>query len=220
MMVTTCAPSYNAVRSANSSPRASGTCIRSSVTVQHIVPRQAARFRSSRCCRAKAREPPREAEADRAGVRFRHARAQPAEGADQGAHVPNARAGRRATGSLGAAPRHTVARRTMAQTRRDRKLGRWGRETALREGRLDEVPAEGLNRIVLPAHDVPASQLPVTAEAASLAVSIRQLRQQLKRARWIPWQRRRRPQLQAQIDELIQNWRALRADGAGRGRRL
>jgi hypothetical protein len=67
---------------------------------------------------------------------------------------------------------------------------------------------------------VPASQLPVTAEAAALAVSIRHLRQRLRRARWIPWQRRRRPQLQAQIDELIQQWRTLRADGAKRGRRL
>src|SRR3954452_10811061 len=49
--------------------------------------------------------------------------------------------------------------RPMAQTRRNRKLGRWGRETARREAPLDEVPASAVTRISLPEHTpcLPAS---------------------------------------------------------------
>jgi hypothetical protein len=75
----------------------------------------------------------------------------------------------------------------MAQTRRNRKLGRWGRETARREAPLDEVPAPGVTRISLPEHTVPLSQLPVTAESAALARTIEHLQRRLRRARWIPW---------------------------------
>jgi hypothetical protein len=99
----------------------------------------------------------------------------------------------------------------MAQTRRNRRLGRWERETALREAPLDEVPGQAVTRISLPDHDVPASQLPVTAESGALARSVEDLQRRLRRARWIPWQRRRRPELEAQIDELKRQWRALRA---------
>jgi uncharacterized coiled-coil DUF342 family protein len=57
---------------------------------------------------------------------------------------------------------------------------------------------------------MPVSQLPVTAESAALARTIEQLQRRLRRARWIPWQRRSRPEVQAQIDELKRQWRALR----------
>jgi hypothetical protein len=105
----------------------------------------------------------------------------------------------------------------MAQTRRHRKQGRWGRETARREAPLDEVPAPGVTRISLPEHTVPASQLPVTAESATLARTIEQLQRRLRRARWVPWQRRRRPELQAQIDELKRQWRAMRTQRSAHG---
>ena len=59
----------------------------------------------------------------------------------------------------------------MPGTRRNRKLARWGRETAARERPLDEVPADAVTRIVLPAHEVPVGQRPVDADAAVLAVT-------------------------------------------------
>ena len=99
----------------------------------------------------------------------------------------------------------------MAQTRRNRKLGRWGRETATREASLDEVTAPTVSRISLPDHQVPKSQLPVTAESAALARTIQDLQRRLRRARWIPWQRGRRPAMRAQIEELKRQWRAVRA---------
>src|SRR5262245_46829771 len=108
----------------------------------------------------------------------------------------------------------------MAQTRRDRKLGRWRRETAYRSAPLDEVPAAEIRSISIPASDVPASQLPVNADSAALAIAIRDLRRRLRRARWIPWQRRRRPKLQSQIDELLRQWRKLRATDDASARRL
>ncbi len=75
----------------------------------------------------------------------------------------------------------------MAQTRRSRKLARWGRETGARERPLEEVPAEALVRITLPAHEVHAAQRPAYADAAALAVALQRLRRRLRRARWIPW---------------------------------
>jgi hypothetical protein len=64
----------------------------------------------------------------------------------------------------------------------------------------------------------PSSQLPVTAESATLARTIEQLQRRLRRARWIPWQRRIRPHLQAQIDELKRQWRSLRTQRRAGGR--
>ena len=71
----------------------------------------------------------------------------------------------------------------MPGTRRNRRLGRWGRETAARERSLDEVPAESVTRIELPAHEVPVGQRPVDADAAALAVTLVELRRRLRRGR-------------------------------------
>ena len=108
----------------------------------------------------------------------------------------------------------------MAETRRNRKLARWRRETVARDARLDEVPAAEVTRITIPANDIPTSQRPVDADAAALAVALQQVRKQLRRARWIPWRRRRRPQLQAQIDELTRQRQRLRSKAPGSARRL
>jgi hypothetical protein len=108
----------------------------------------------------------------------------------------------------------------MAQTRRNRKLGRWGRETAAREAPLDEVPSEAVTRITMPAYDVPVGERPVDSDSARLALALRELRKQLRWARWIPWRRRKRPQLQAQIDKLTRQRQRLRARASGTGRRL
>src|SRR4051794_21051561 len=102
----------------------------------------------------------------------------------------------------------------MAQSRRDRKLGRWGRETALREAPLDEVAARSVQRITIPAEDMPASQSPVSADAAAVAVVLRELRRRLRWARWIPWRRKTRPRLQAQIDALVQQRHRMRGGGS------
>jgi hypothetical protein len=108
----------------------------------------------------------------------------------------------------------------MPGTRRNRKLARWGRETAARERRLDEVPADAVTHITIRAYDVPAGERPVDRDAAALAVTLRELRRRLRRARWIPWRRRKRPQLQAEIDELTRQRQALRRKAPGSGRRL
>ena len=108
----------------------------------------------------------------------------------------------------------------MAETRRNRKLGRWRGETEAREGRLDEVPSEALTRITMPAYDAPVSERPVDADAAKLAVALRELRKQLRWARWIPWRRRKRPQLQAEIDELTRQRQRLGRRAPGSARRL
>ena len=108
----------------------------------------------------------------------------------------------------------------MPGTRRNRKLARWGRETAARERPLDEVPADAVTRIVLPAHEVPVGQRPVDADAAALAVTLVELRRRLRRARWIPWRRRTRPQLEAQIAELSRQRQRLRSRSPGSARRL
>jgi len=108
----------------------------------------------------------------------------------------------------------------MPGTRRNRKLARWGRETAARERPLDEVPADAVSRIVLPAHEVPVGQRPVDADAAALAVTLVELRKRLRRARWIPWRRRTRPQLKAQIAELSRQRQRLRSRSPGSARRL
>ena len=107
----------------------------------------------------------------------------------------------------------------MAQTRRNRKLGRWARETARRETGLDEVPSQAVRRISLPEHDVPLSQLPISAESGALAKRIQDLQRRLRRARWIPWQRRNRPALRAEIEDLTRQWRALRVQRSGRDAR-
>jgi hypothetical protein len=108
----------------------------------------------------------------------------------------------------------------MAETRRNRKLARWRRETAAHERHLDEVPSNAVTRITMPAFDVPVGERPVDADAAKLAVALRALRRQLRWARWIPWRRRRRPQLQAQIDELTRQRQRLRGRAPGSVRRL
>jgi hypothetical protein len=108
----------------------------------------------------------------------------------------------------------------MAETRRHRKLGRWSRETAAREGRLDEVPSDAVTRVTLPEHDVPVGQRAVDADAAALAVALQRLRRKLRWARWIPWRRRARPRLQAQIEELTRQRQRLRSKPAGSARRL
>ena len=108
----------------------------------------------------------------------------------------------------------------MAETRRNRKLGRWRHETAMRERQLDEVPSEAVTRITMPAQDLPVGERPVDADAAKLAVALRELRRQLRWARWIPWRRRRRPQLQARIDELTRQRQRLRSRAPGNARRL
>ena len=107
----------------------------------------------------------------------------------------------------------------MRGTRRNRKLARSGRETATRERPFDEVPADSVTRIELPAHEVPVGQRPVDADAAALAVTLVELRKRLRRARWIPWRRRTRPQLETQIAESRQRQR-LRSRSAGTARRL
>ena len=71
----------------------------------------------------------------------------------------------------------------MAETRRSRKLGRWRRKTAARDGGLDEVPSEAVTRISMAAYDVPVGERPVDADAAKLAVALRALRRQLRWAR-------------------------------------
>jgi hypothetical protein len=107
----------------------------------------------------------------------------------------------------------------MAQSRRNRKLGRWGRETALREAPLDEVAARGAERITIPSEDMPSSHRPVDADEANVAVALRELHARLWWARWIPWQRSRRPRMQAEIDALRKQRQHMRAGGS-RGRRL
>lgn len=62
-----------------------------------------------------------------------------------------------------------VHRRRCQEPAATAKLARWGRETAAREHPLDEVPAESVSRIELPAHEVPVGQRPVDADAAALA---------------------------------------------------
>jgi hypothetical protein len=108
----------------------------------------------------------------------------------------------------------------MAETRRNRKLGRWGRETRARERPLDEVPSEAVTRITMPAYNVPVGERPVDADVAKLAVKLREARRQLRRARWIPWRRRKRPQLRAQIADLTRQRQQLRSRAPGSGRRL
>jgi hypothetical protein len=91
----------------------------------------------------------------------------------------------------------------MPQTRRNRKLGRWRRETWARERPLDEVPAAGLRRIELPPDLVASENEPhFDAEGAELAVALQELRKKLRRWRWIPWRRGKRPELEALIAEL------------------
>jgi hypothetical protein len=99
----------------------------------------------------------------------------------------------------------------MAQTRRNRKLARWGRETWARERRLDEVPAEGLRRIELPADAVGADEPRFDPQAAALAVTLHDLRRRLGRWRWIPWRRRQRPELERLIGELSRQRAELRS---------
>jgi hypothetical protein len=70
----------------------------------------------------------------------------------------------------------------MRGTRRNRKLARWGRETAARERPLDEVPSELVSRIELPAHEVPVGQRPVDADAAAVAVTLVEVRERLRSA--------------------------------------
>jgi hypothetical protein len=108
----------------------------------------------------------------------------------------------------------------MPGTRRNRKLARWGRETAARERPRDEVPAQSALRVELPAHDVPAGQRPVDADAAALAVTLVELRRRLRRARWIPWRRRTRPQLESKIAELSRQRQHMRGRSPGSARRL
>jgi hypothetical protein len=107
----------------------------------------------------------------------------------------------------------------MAQSQRNRKLGRWGRETALREAPLDEVAAPGAERITMPSEDMPISHRAVDADEASIAVDLRDLRTRLSRARWIPWRRNKRPQMRAQIDALAKQRERIRAS-CSRARRL
>ena len=91
----------------------------------------------------------------------------------------------------------------MAQTKRNRKLGRWRRESWARERPLDEVPAEGVRRIELPADVTLGENEPhFDAEAAQLAVALQDLRKKLRRWRWIPWRRRKRPELESRMTEL------------------
>jgi hypothetical protein len=100
-----------------------------------------------------------------------------------------------------------------------RKLARWGAETRARNVPLDEVP-EGVRRISIPADDPPESQRPVDADEAQLALELQQLRRALRRARWIPWRRRKRPMIQTTIDQLAARRRQLRGSTARVPRRL
>jgi hypothetical protein len=127
---------------------------------------------------------------------------------------------RRPQAARDALPVCNTVHKEMPHTRRHRKLGRWRRETFAGEAPLDEVPSTALRRISIPGQDVPGSQRSVDADAAALAVALRELRRQLRRARWIPWRRRKRSQLRAQIEELVQQRRRLRADRDGPARRL
>ncbi len=52
-------------------------------------------------------------------------------------------------------------------------------------------------------------------EEATLAVQLQGLRRELQRSRWIPWRRRRRPAIQAKIDELSAQRRRLRRQRPG-----
>ncbi len=90
----------------------------------------------------------------------------------------------------------------MTRTRRNAKLARWRRETAKREAPLDHVPVQGLSRIRLPPDAVGQDGPRFDPETAALAVTLRDLRIRLRRWRWIPWRRRKRPQLERLIDEL------------------
>jgi hypothetical protein len=107
----------------------------------------------------------------------------------------------------------------MPQSRRNRRLGRWSQETYLRDAPLDEVPA-GATRITIPRDDAPESQRPVTADAAALALRLRELRRSLWWARWIPWRRRKRAAIQSQISALVEKRQRLRRKDAGAGLHL
>jgi hypothetical protein len=108
----------------------------------------------------------------------------------------------------------------MPSSRRDRKLARWRSDTRAREAPLDEVPHEQLQRIAVPFEDMPDAQRPVDADAAKLAVRLQDLRRRLRRARWIPWRRRKRPHMQAEIDVLVAQRTQLRDRRKGHHRRL
>jgi len=107
----------------------------------------------------------------------------------------------------------------MPASRKHRKLARWSAETCARDASLDEVP-DGVRRISLPADETPQTQRPVNVDEAQVAVELQQLRRALRRARWIPWRRRKRPVIQTAIDKLADRRRQLRANTDRIPRRL
>jgi hypothetical protein len=142
--------------------------------------------------------------------------ARPDDGSDRAGRSPAGRRGLAAHHPMSPAP--LSIGHPMPASRKQRRLGRWSAETRVREAPLDEVP-DGVRRISLPSDDTPESHRSIDADEATLALELQRLRRQLRRARWIPWRRRKRPQIGAAIDQLRARRRQLRADRGGQGRR-
>jgi hypothetical protein len=78
------------------------------------------------------------------------------------------------------------------------------------------VPVEEVSRIRLPPDAMGQEGPRVDSEAAALAVTLRDLRSRLRRWRWIPWRRRKRPELERLIEELSRQRAELRLTSGGR----